>query len=482
MPAFQAPSEFDFTKPNTWPDWIQRFRRYRTASKLDREDGTIQVSTLIYCIGVEGERLLSSFRLTADQLNDFDTVVEKFDSHFVPKRNLIHERALFNMRSQKEGENIESYVRSLYELSENTGFQDREEAIRDRLVLGVRDRELSEKLQLQSDLTLQSATEMARQFEQVKSQLVTQREGSGSLDAVQKDKRAVDDVQGKVKDHKGQRWGTGHKRNRGQPQGSGTPKCQKCGGKHGRSATCPAKGKECHKCHKLNHFARECKSKGLHNLTAGTGRNSLFLGSLGTDDEPWRITIPISGKAVSFKIDTGADVSAISESVYKSISPRPKLKHSDTVLQSPGGKVAYLGQFVTQTEHRGNKVSFRVFVLKGSTDCLLSREAAIRLCLVRRLDATEAKDLAFGDIGPPIQCDPVKIVLAQDAEPYSISVPRRIPIPLLPKVEKELKRMEENDVIEKVTEPTDWCAGMVPVLKKNGDVRICVDLKHLNKS
>ena len=36
-------------------------------------------------------------------------------------------------------------------------------------------------------------------------------------------------------------------------------------------------------------------------------------------------------------------------------------------------------------------------------------------------------------------------------------------------------------VISKVLEPTPWCAGMV-VPKKSGNVRICVDLKPLNRS
>ena len=42
--------------------------------------------------------------------------------------------------------------------------------------------------------------------------------------------------------------------------------------------------------------------------------------------------------------------------------------------------------------------------------------------------------------------------------------------------------MEKEGVISKVTEPTTWCAGMVVVPKKSGNVRICVDLKPLNKS
>jgi len=35
---------------------------------------------------------------------------------------------------------------------------------------------------------------------------------------------------------------------------------------------------------------------------------------------------------------------------------------------------------------------------------------------------------------------------------------------------------------EEVTEPTDWCAPMVPVVKPNGKIRICVDLRKLNEA
>lgn len=42
--------------------------------------------------------------------------------------------------------------------------------------------------------------------------------------------------------------------------------------------------------------------------------------------------------------------------------------------------------------------------------------------------------------------------------------------------------MQALGVISKVDQPTSWCAGMVVVPKKNGTVRICVDLKMLNES
>ena len=42
--------------------------------------------------------------------------------------------------------------------------------------------------------------------------------------------------------------------------------------------------------------------------------------------------------------------------------------------------------------------------------------------------------------------------------------------------------MEKMGVISRISEPIDWCAGMVVVPKANVKVRICVDLTHLNNS
>jgi hypothetical protein len=49
-------------------------------------------------------------------------------------------------------------------------------------------------------------------------------------------------------------------------------------------------------------------------------------------------------------------------------------------------------------------------------------------------------------------------------------------------VKVELERMKKAEVIEEITEPTDWCAPMVAVMKKTGAVRVCADLKKLNQA
>ena len=42
--------------------------------------------------------------------------------------------------------------------------------------------------------------------------------------------------------------------------------------------------------------------------------------------------------------------------------------------------------------------------------------------------------------------------------------------------------MVQDNVISPVTVPTDWCSSMVITPKRNGDIRICVDLTNLNKA
>lgn len=73
-----------------------------------------------------------------------------------------------------------------------------------------------------------------------------------------------------------------------------------------------------------------------------------------------------------------------------------------------------------------------------------------------------------------------KIELKDNAIPHSITVLRRVPIPLMKEVESQLNKMENDDVIERVEQPTEWCAPMV-AQNKNRKVRICFDFTELNK-
>ena len=74
------------------------------------------------------------------------------------------------------------------------------------------------------------------------------------------------------------------------------------------------------------------------------------------------------------------------------------------------------------------------------------------------------------------------IHLKEGATPFCLTTPRRVPLPLMKKVEEKIKRMEQLDVIEPIEEPTEWCSPIVVVPQANGRVRICVDLTWLNNA
>ena len=97
---YQVPPPDKFSsKPEDWTRWIRRFERFRKATGLDQKSGENQVHTLVYSMGEEADDIMVSFGLTADDAKQYRVVKNRFESHFIVKRNIIFERAKFNLSS-----------------------------------------------------------------------------------------------------------------------------------------------------------------------------------------------------------------------------------------------------------------------------------------------------------------------------------------------------------------------------------------------
>ncbi|XP_078495910.1 uncharacterized protein LOC144751885 [Ciona intestinalis] len=186
--AFQIspPEAFNFQRPQEWESWIGRFERYKEASGLVEASASKQVNTLMYLLGSKGDDILSSFHLTEQQAGSYAEIKGRFDNYFNVRRNVIYERSLFNRRYQYTGESVDDFITSLYTLASSCNYgQLREEMIRDRLVVGIGDRSLSERLQLMADLTLERAISVIRNTDVVKKQQpMLKEQHSYSLDLV----------------------------------------------------------------------------------------------------------------------------------------------------------------------------------------------------------------------------------------------------------------------------------------------------------
>ena len=79
---------------------------------------------------------------------------------------------LFFSRSQESGECIDKYATVLRNMADNCEFRDfKDSLIRDRIVLGVTDNHVRERLLRVPDLTLEKALEISRAAEATQSQL-----------------------------------------------------------------------------------------------------------------------------------------------------------------------------------------------------------------------------------------------------------------------------------------------------------------------
>ena len=462
----------------------KRFEQFRLSSGLNKESGEQQASTLLYCLCDDAEDVLLSSEISDEDRKDYAKVVSTFDGYFQVRKNVIFERARFNRRSQRDGENAEEYIAALYSLAENCQYGAlKEEMIRDRLVVGIRDIALSERLQLDAKLTLEKAKKEVRQKEAVREQNQTLKETGDSrnnpivLDSMGRD-RGADNARRNPRNGRPGKFGDRQKR------------CTRCGRGPHNLERCPARLAACHKCQKLGHFSVVCRSKSSSGSVdtvkeepdTDSDENAFLDAIDGKGRACWTVNVLINSQEKQFKLDTGAEVTAISEDCYHTLKDA-KLRRPSRVLYGPGRKpLEVVGEIDANLSYKQSSSRQQIFVVKGLDRNLLGLPAITALKLAARLDNTnfgrdyeslvkESYPMLFqglGNLG-----EPYEIQLQPDAKPHA----------LLKKVQAELSRMESMGVISKVDKPTEWCAGMVAVPKrKSEEIRICVDLKPLNKS
>ena len=100
----------------------------------------------------------------------------------------------------------------------------------------------------------------------------------------------------------------------------------------------------------------------------------------------------------------------------------------------------------------------------------MSRGSAVELQIISFLGTVDINDSLFG-FGR-WKTEPVKALLSKNAVPFRVRCARTVAIPLLSAVRENLTKLEKNDVIEKVTHPTDWVSPMVPVVNSSLRIRL----------
>ena len=244
LPPPSALEIHDVNVAEKWKKFRLAWDNYTLATELDKKAEKVQVATLLTIIGEEARDVFSTFTDWADE--DSSTkiapVLQKFAEYCQPRKNVPFERYRFNKRVQEAGESYDQYKTALRKLAEGCDFDciTSDEILRDRIVFGIRDNKVRERLLRESQLTSKKTDEICRASESTAAQMkeVCQ---TDSVSAVG------------CNDTFGRQRGTNTEQ-------TSAKECGNCGRKH-EPEKCRARGKTCNECGKRNHFAAMCRSR-----------------------------------------------------------------------------------------------------------------------------------------------------------------------------------------------------------------------------
>ena len=182
--------------------------------------------------------------------------------------------------------------------------------------------------------------------------------------------------------------------------------------------------------------------------------------------------------------------SVISETTYNSLWERgtaPSLNATDDpcLKTYTGQSIKVIGQITVTARYHQQEKELKLYVVKGQGPSLLGRDwlREIKLDWSTMLNVSTTPYQAILDRHSAVFKEEMGHIKGVQAK-FNIkpgSTPRfyharSVPYALKTKVEQELDRLEQQDVLEHV-EFSNWAAPIVPVVKQDGSVRICGDYK-----
>ncbi|KAK9675141.1 hypothetical protein QE152_g40608 [Popillia japonica] len=173
--SVKKPDEMDFDKnhADAWSFFLQKFQLYLLASKADKESEEHKCALLLHHIGEKGLKIYNTFMF--DKMEDkmkYTKVVEKFEEYFIPAKNVTYERHMFLKRDMGDRETVDEYVMALRELAASCEFGSLTDSlIKDKLVQGVKDKAVKDRLLRSKGLDLGRAIDICKAAETTKSQL-----------------------------------------------------------------------------------------------------------------------------------------------------------------------------------------------------------------------------------------------------------------------------------------------------------------------
>lgn len=475
-------SSFDHQQQD-WSTFKSRLEQFFLANGINEESdksGVKRRAILLSALTDDSFKLASNLVLpnTLDKVS-FQNIIDVLDAHFIPKRCGFAERSKFYAASQQQGESYAQWAVRLRGLAAHCNFKHLEDALLDKFVMGMAagpEREKIFTLDIK-ELTLSAAVDQAESVRCARAAAAASAPAgtSGGGDVLFK-------IEGVSKS---------------QPD-TDRVKCAVCGRKNHKTSECRFARYKCKKCNSKGHLRKMCNKVnyvGEDNVSEGDDGEYLY-NIRCRNGTPMSETVLIKDKLMKFEIDSGSSVTAISDVTYNScFSDVPLRQTNKNLLSYSGNQLKCLGCVSLPITYENKTINFEVFIIKNGGPPILGRDfisafelqlSSIKYCELSSLGDNELQQLIhtysdlFSDRLGCFNKYKIKLHLKEDAKPRFIKA-RPVPFALREKLDKEIDRLVESEIIEPV-KFSEYASPIVPVLKSDGSVRLCADYSQtLNK-
>ena len=343
--------------------------------------------------------------------DEYKTAVKTLADYFEPQKCVDYHVYAFRQEMQKSGENIVEFYTRLQLLARKCQFADPELEIKRQIIQGTPSLRLRRKA-IEQSLNLENLLKVARAMETADEQTTEMEKQQTS--AVGYGRNKATDVQQK-------------ENSRGLPKsGLRNTRCGLCGGNYPHQGICPAQGKKCLNCGKMNHFSKVCRgkpnnrsksfhlkkpSKGKHHARSADieeSRSSEMTSPAGVDSdnsEEYTFNIGPQGHQAgkpSFQVtimntpirimaDSGATVNILSKRDFDGLQSKPQLAETRAkVYPYMSDKPLILCGKFRATVTSGSCSSVETFyVATGSSSSILSWTTSQALNLIKAVSMVE---------------------------------------------------------------------------------------------
>lgn len=497
-----------------WKTWKSKFNIYLIALKYNKEDDDTQVALFLQVGGDEIRRRYDA--LEADKKGPkLEDILKVFDEYFGDYRNVTQASYVFWKMTQAPNESFDDFLLKIRLQAIECEFGEAEKRnLKDKIVHGIFDNNLREKLLREKKITLEAVIDNCKNAEIARCH-------AKSMQCVQPPVIPSNDEINVLKKHFQKKLGNYPNMMKQDKSDSNkkTVTCYNCGRPNHYASQCRAKRQARRNLNVMEFPECECAPEDYDDDSCVSGpsqEDEYCLSELHMDtiqnSSKWFERGFVNGNPTLLKLDTGACVNAISIQEVSKWNVVPKIiKCNTNVITYTKHSVEIIGECVMSCRVNNIEKNLKFLVTNVDTYPILSADACEDFGLIVRVKKqtrpclNEVKSSNPGNTVSDICFDlkselkklldeyqdifdgmgrvqyQYKICIDESMKPH-VSAPRKIPLSKEKQFKEELMKMEKNGIIQKVDKPTDWVNGITVVDKKDGSIRICLDPRPLNKA